>query len=222
MKHRFFLASFCTLMAGLSLLAPAAHADTDSWDIARARPADSKGVVTIPGSSERGIRIEDHDITVADDPDAPGGRALMFSGKQSKPALGSKVFESAGSAVVKFQVKPDSAMDADPQTVLARPGAYELRYTPRRGDMELFVTYQEKSPPVSVRVPVAAGKWNHAEVTIKDGVAMLTIDDKTATQKLPEGAKMGSARSYLRFGSMDQTRPFKGMLAEISVTEPAD
>jgi hypothetical protein len=192
----------------------------DTFDLTNVKVG-SNGVTNIVGSAGRSISFKDLGLSVVDDGEA-GGKALAFDGKQPKPAT-INFREPANSLSLKVKIKPvaDATATGD-QTIFMHPGNFELRYSPASGALNLMVNYKDKTPPVSVKSSLNAGKWNQVAIHVTGTDIKLTVNDTTVAGNLPDGTTLFGAKSFFRIGATgDGKRAFNGLLADITIDEPA-
>ncbi len=195
---------------------------SNTWDISQAKPSSSDGKVRIVGSGQRTIILEDPGISVVDDAEAPGGRALSFSGNQAKPIIpGGGPYEGTDSAVLKVNLKP-AGDTTEEGTVVCHAGAYEVRVSTGGREVRFFVTPNNKAPAVMLRAKVSPEQWNTVEASVKGAEIALTTNGQTTTATLPAGGTMNPTAAFFRIGRMEGTRPYKGLISELTVSEPAE
>ncbi len=199
-----------------------AMAGSDSWEIGKAKPAASDGKIRIPGTGQRTIMLDDPGVAVVDDPESTSGKALSFNGTQAKPVLVSGgPYEKTDSVLLNVNLKP-AGDSTEEGTVICHPGSYELRMSTGARELRFYVTGKEKAPAVMVRAKVTPNEWNTVEATVKGQAITLTVNQQTTSGVIPDGAVMNPAESFLRIGRMDAARPYKGLLGDLTVAEPAE
>ena len=209
------------IMAFATAIPAAAQPDTNHWDFSAAKITDS-GKVVAQGSAGRNFSSDDPAITLVDDAAAPGGKALSFSGAQVKsPNIGT-FYERTGPVQVKFSVNPAADSSQNEQTILVHPGVYEIRYSKSRGDVTAYFPQKDSKQIVSVRAPLPASEWSAVELFVKGSEAKLSVAGQATSLTFPEGTSLQSAKSFVRIGMMVSGRPFKGLLADITIADPAE
>ena len=211
----------CSILALVTALPAMARDDLNHWDFSDARKT-ADGKIIVQGSDGRNFSSSDPAITLVEDRKAPGRKALAFSGEQVKPPSLGPVYERPGPVKVKFSVNPKPDTGEPEQTILVHPGVYELRYNRKRGDLTAYFPQKDPQKFVSVRAPLTAGQWSEVELSAKDGKVTLTVDGKSVRMTFPGGASMQSTKAYARIGMMDYGRPFTGMLADLTIGDPAE
>ena len=223
MKKPFSSMLLAAVAAGaLTLTSPhAALADTNLWDMTKAK-AGADGKVRIEGTGGRILRLDDPASSIVDDPLAPGGKALAFTGAQVQSPNVGKILEPAdgGSVHLKLKIKPDAEAGDAEQTVLMHPGVYELRYHPRRKDLSLYLsqTTGEKKF-VFARAPLPPGQWSSVEAIVQGNEFKLIVNDKADAKTFEAGQSLQRTRAYLQIG-MIKDRPYKGAIADLFIAEP--
>jgi hypothetical protein len=198
-----------------------AQADSNHWDFSTAKTT-TTGKVVAQGSGGRNFTSDDPAITLVDDAAAPGGKALSFSGAQAKaPSIGT-VYEKAGPVQVEFSVNPAADSSQNEQTILVHPGVYEIRYSKSRGDVTVYFPQKDPKQIVSVSAPLPASQWTAVELSVKGSEAKLTVAGQASNLTFPEGVALQSAKAFVRLGMMVQGRPFKGLLADLTIADPAE
>jgi hypothetical protein len=156
------------------------------------------------------------------DEKAPRRKALAFSGEQAEPPSLGPVYERPGPLKIKLSVNPHPDAGEPEQTILVHPGVYELRYNRNRGDLTAYFPQKDPQKIVSVRTPLAAGQWSEVELSAGDGKATLTVSGKSVHMTFPEGTSLQSTQAYARIGMMYHGRPFTGMIADLTIGDPAE
>ncbi len=215
--------STLALVAALALALPVSDvAGADTWDISKGKPAISDGKVRIPGSGQRVLLLDDPAVTLVEDANAPGGVALGFSGTQAKPLIVSGgPFQGTKSLVWKVQLKP-AGNSTEEGTVLQHSGACELRVKPGGREVRLYVTGTDKGQAAMLRSPLTPDEWNTVEVSVKDSEVALTVNGHPVAEVIPNSGQMNSTEAFFRIGKADAGRPYKGLLADLMIAQPAE
>ena len=212
------LGALLTLVTALPVIA---QSDLNHWNFATAKIA-ADGRLVATGTAGRNFSSTDSAITLVDDAEAPGGKAISFSGVQMKSPSVGPVYERPGPLQVKFSVKPAADSSQNEQTILVHPGVYELRYSKSRGDITAYFPQKDSKQIVSVRAPLPASQWTAVELSVKGAEAKLTVAGETTSMTFPEGTALQSSKSFVRLGMMVQGRPFKGLLSDLTIADPTE
>lgn len=209
-------------VASIATAIPAsAQSDANHWDFSSAKTT-TTGKVVLLGSGGRNYTCEDPAITLLDDAAAPGGKALSFSGAQAKtPNIGT-VYETPGPLQIKFSINPAADSCQNEQTMLVHPGVYEIRYSKSRSDITAYFPQMDSEKIISVRAPLLASQWTVVDLSVKGPEVKLTVAGKTTSMTFLEGTSLESAKSFVRIGMMVAGRPFKGLLADLTIADPAE
>ncbi len=212
-----------TLVATLAIsMATSAFAASDTWDMSKAKPASSDGKIRIPSTGQRTLVLDDPGVSIVEDAGAPTGKALAFSGSQTKPVIpGGGPYAASDSVSLKMNIKPEGGTTSE-GTVLSHPGAYELRMSTGSREIRFYVNGKDKTPAVMARATITPNVWNTVEARVKGSDITLTVNGQTTSTVIPNAGTMNSASAFFRLGSMEGTRPYKGLLADLTVTEPAE
>lgn len=155
-------------------------------------------------------------VSLVADAKAPGGRALSFSGAQTKPVISTSPVAGANPVVIKLAFCPGGG-SADRQTVVSYAGCYELRYTKSRGILEFIVFLPEKKYSI-VKVAVPAGKWTAVTASFANGTQTLE-GGKASASGSTKGVMPEVRDAMLRLGFAPD-RPFGGLVGELSISTP--
>ncbi len=150
------------------------------------------------------------------DADAPGGKALVFDGRQTEPLKTSQRLTHDGNVALTLWVRPEKGESA--QSIVYFYRSFELRYFQNEGTIKLIVWPEGDSRPIELAAPINVGVWNAIHASLKGRDLELLVNGKIHEAKIPPSSPTVPFFSgYMTLGH-GARRPFTGALAEIMVS----